>query len=150
MATWFKHGLLWEPEKKRFGDHAGIGEDDYKMWEGRFFAMFRHPARRAVSEYAHKLRDKSRATARAFAQQHEGMVTLLLTGQIYDDVAGRGPTARMSGPTSDQSALKVLGGYVDPFDTPLYELARARFEEECAAHNVTAESCIRTCFEPLA
>ena len=49
-------------------------------------------------------------------------------------------------PTSDQSALKVLGGYVDPFDTPLYELARARFEEECAAYNVTAESCIRTCF----
>ena len=214
MATWFKHGLLWEPEKKRFGDHAGIGEDDYKMWEGRFFAMFRHPARRAVSEYAHKLRDKSRMTARAFAQQHEGMVTLLLTGQIYDDVAGRGPTARMSElarrgelpkpnlalamrrlrdgfafvgltdefdlsvclfhrmfggpcssfelynmrptnytergvatrPTSDQSALKVLGGYVDPFDTPLYELARARFKEECAAYNVTAESCIRTCF----
>ena len=51
---------------------------------------------------------------------------------------------------SDQSTLKVRGGYVDPFNTPLYELARARFEEECAAHNVTAESCIRTCFEPLA
>lgn len=91
METWF-NGVFWSKQHGDFADHDPVTEEVYARFRMSFVALWRHPARRAVSWYQSKylhLDNTQQRQARFVngtksllqaAKYLEGKVTLLLGG----------------------------------------------------------------------
>lgn len=83
MDTWFK-GVFWE-KSGNFGGHWPITESAWRMYEGSFYGIFRHPAARSWSAYDHFAKNGvngfARLTENQYAERIRGTVTKMLAGQ---------------------------------------------------------------------
>ena len=76
-GRWEFHGLV--------GGHGSITYTDFQRFRGHFFGFFRHPQRWARSYYAHHAAElKGVVSFARFRNMTRGLVTNMLTGQIWD------------------------------------------------------------------
>jgi hypothetical protein len=84
---WDDGPIFWKSSEGNFGNHYGIDDASFTMFRGRFVGLFRNPALRAASAYAHFAEaidaKGTLVSEREYAIRIRGSQTTQLAGQAF-------------------------------------------------------------------